>query len=261
MREALVLLRDTRLPHLTEVLQAYSRIAAAGPVLLAEARGRADDAIQAYRLATRDAVQVALMPAAVPDGDAESAAQYSISSFGTGWVLPGHRAHLVVVLDESESRPAKASLQVFTRVVAAIAEASGAVGIYWGDARATHAPAFFIDLAERGDDQLMLWTGVRVASDGQDRVSLLTLGMGQLDQPDVLLTAPRRAGNDALRFLFDVLSYFVHRGGPVPEGDMVGRNARETLLVRWVASPVDPAKRVVRIDLPDVSSAGVPSTH
>lgn len=256
MRLAFVLLGEARLPERTEVLGAYRRIAPGGPTIVGNVSEQHDDAVDSYRVGTGEDVHVALVKAAVPDNEAEDAARYSISSFGTGWTLPAHSAHLIVAMQEQDSGSAPASMRRFTRVLAAIAEASSAVGVYWGAARATHAPRFFIDLAERDEDQLMLWTGVSVAAERDDRLSLLTLGMAQLGHKDVLLTAPRRSGNDALRFLFDLLGYFVARGGPVPDGDTVGRSGSEKLVVRWVASPIDGTTQVVRVDMPDGGPGG-----
>jgi hypothetical protein len=252
MRFAFVLLREPRLPALHDVLRSYADIAPDGPGLRADASVAASSAVMlGLRLTTQDAVHVALMPAPVPDGEADAAARYSISSFGTGWTLADHKAHLLVVLQEAEHRPPVETLRAFTRVVAALAQAGEALGVYWSAGHATHALAFFLDVARHDREQIMLWTGVRVAAGGPDRVSLLTLGMSQLGQQDVMLTAPRSAGNQALCFLFDLLAYFVRRGAPARDGETVGRTAQERLPVRWVPSPLDPTQQVVCVDLPE----------
>jgi hypothetical protein len=133
-----------------------------------------------------------------------------------------------------------------------VTKASRAVGVYWGNARATHDPAFFISVAQEPAlaSRVMLWTGVSLAREADGRLSLLSLGMQQLDLPDLLLVASQSTGgNDALATFFDLLAYVAQREKPIPEGDTVGRNAEEHLLVRYVPSPLDPSKKVWRVEL------------
>lgn len=94
----------------------------------------------------------------------------------------------------------------------------------------------------------MLWTGVSVAR-RRGRLSLLSLGMGQLNLPDLLLLAPP-SGNATLETFFDLLAYLANRGTAMPEGDTVGRTAEERLKVHYVDSPVNPGKIVWRVELP-----------
>ena len=119
---------------------------------------------------------------------------------------------------------------LFFALLAAVTEASPAVGVYWGNAGATHDPKFVIHTAaEQGIvPRMMLWTGVSIAHDGESRVSLLSLGMKQF---------------------FDLLAYVADRGKPLPEGDTVGHSEGERLPVRYVPSPTEPSERVWRVDL------------
>src|SRR5262249_38837257 len=141
-------------------------------------------------------------------------------------------------------------LSMLTSILAAIAEASPAVGIYWGDAGATHDPEFFREIAKSRttDSRLMLWTGISIARDGE-RYSLLSLGMKQFALPDLLLVVPPAKTDDAIPFMLDLLGMVVHGGKPLPEGDTVGRSATEKLPVHYVRSPVDPNAKVWRVEM------------
>jgi Domain of unknown function (DUF4261) len=191
---------------------------------------------------------VMLLPIPVPNGEADEAARFSLSAFGTGWTLPPHAAHLVVTL-QSET-PQLESMLTLTSLLAAVAEASSAVGIYWGNAGATHDPEFFINVARDDDDdaKLMLWTGVSFAKEPDGRLSLLSLGMKQFGLPDMWLVAPQES--DPLPWLLDMLNYVVSRGEPLPDGDTVGRTASEKLPVRYVPSPIDDETKVCKIEQP-----------
>lgn len=160
-----------------------------------------------------------------------------------------HVAHLAVVSLSPKASPVERLLR-HTRVVAALTKASHAIGVYEGNANATHDPAFYVDVVANGPDlPLMLWNGISLAKT-PDTVELLTLGMAQLGFPDLLLVGPAGQGNDALLFAFNLLGYVISRGGPIPEGETVGRTAAEKLPVTYVPSPVDPSVRVMKVELP-----------
>ncbi|MBL9110122.1 MAG: DUF4261 domain-containing protein [Myxococcales bacterium] len=194
---------------------------------------------------------VALMPAPVPNGEAEHAARGSLAAFSSRTApIPPHTAHLLVTTLPPAGAATVDTLLRHTRVVAAAAVAYGAVGIYEGNACATHPTAFYVDVVTSSRRPLMVWTGISVASEN-GRASVLTLGAENvLGIPDLLVTAPPASGNEALAFAFDMLGYVVDRGSPLPEGDTVGRSASEKITVRYVPSPVDETRRVVRLDLP-----------
>jgi hypothetical protein len=91
---------------------------------------------------------IALMPTAVPNGEAENAVRFSVSAFGTGWKLPTHKAHLVVSLRPSVSASLSQTLSLFTSLLGAVTKNSNAVGVYWGDAGVTHDAKFLMSIAQ-----------------------------------------------------------------------------------------------------------------
>jgi hypothetical protein len=96
----------------------------------------------------------------------------------------------------------------------------------------------------------MLWSGVSVARQKDGRLSLLSLGMKQLNLPDLLLIGGPSGANAAMATMFDLLAYVAQRGAALPDGDTVGRSAHEKLPVRYVSSPLDSTKKVWRVELP-----------
>jgi hypothetical protein len=259
---ALVLLPDARLPRGEDVVAAFGTFAPP-PERLAfrgarehKAKSKGKSAAKAevleFELRPYGTAFVALVPAPVPGGEAEEAARFSVSSLGTNWKLPEHRAHLVVGLRDIEGFHVLESLSAFTSLVAAVAQVSGAVGIYWDNAGATHDPKFFVTAARKPGSmpRIMLWTGVSVARDPDGRVSMLSLGMKQLGLADMLVTAPKVSGNGALDTFFELLSYVADKHKVFREGEAVARTEGESLPVRSVPSPLDARKKVWRVDLP-----------
>ncbi|MBM4776681.1 MAG: DUF4261 domain-containing protein [Archangiaceae bacterium] len=193
---------------------------------------------------------VTLMPGPVPKGEADEAAARSISSFRKGgFTVPPHLGHLVVATMGEETKTA-VGLARHTQIVAAVTKVSKAVGVYEGNAGATHEPNFYVSVATDTQFPTMLWNGVSMVRT-PDRIELLSLGMGQLEIPDLLLVAPASEGNAALGFFFDLLAYVASRGTRIPAGETVGRDEDEKLTVHYVPSPIDENVEVARVSMVD----------
>lgn len=193
---------------------------------------------------------VALMPAPVPKGEADEAAARSISSFRKGgFTVPPHLAHLLVTTMGEEMKTA-VGLARHTQIVAAVTKVSKAVGVYEGNAGATHEPNFYVGVATDATYPTMLWNGVSMVRT-PERLELLSLGMGQLELPDLLLVSPASEGNAALEFFFDLLAYVASRGTRIPAGETVGRDEDEKLTVHYVPSPIDENVEVARVSMVD----------
>jgi len=252
MQLAFVLTNSAGLPEANAIADAYADVTSSqgGRPIVWEGGGDGDPDQRAVTVGGASVVMAA-MPAPVPEGEAEEAVRLSLSALGTGWMLPEHRFHIVVAatnLGEGSAVPARCD---FTRLVAAVARACSAVGVYWSGASATHEPDFFFDTARDAELPIALWTGVSVARDGAERVSLLSLGMGQFGMDELLLTGPIEEAGVAIEMFFDLLAYAVRRGSTVQPGETVGRTDDERIEVSETESPVDPEARVWRVDLPD----------
>ena len=210
------------------------------------------DEVLSFTFSTEEKSFLALMPEAVPNGEADEGAQFSLSSLGTDWKLPPHCAHLLVTLHGPAEPAPIVRLSRFTSLLAAVAKSSPSVGVYWGDAGATHDSEFFLSVAaDLGVvPRIMLWSGVSIARESDGRLSLVSLGMKQLGRPDLLLVAGESSGSVAIQTMYDLLAYVAERGEALPEGDTVGRTADERLPVHDVRSPLDSATKVWRVQLP-----------
>ena len=254
MNLAFVLLSKPALPSGREIVRAFSHFAQDSHQVGLPRGGAAttDTEVIELEVSPGGTVFVALLAAPVPNGEADDATRFSMSAMGTNWKPPPHAAHLLVTLSGLESESKQTVMLCFTSLVAAVCKASGAVGVYFGDAGATHDPEFFMAVAREPElvSLLMLWTGVSVARESDGRLSMLSLGMQQLDLPDLLLVAPRSTpGTEALATFFDLLAYVVRREEAIPDGDTVGRSAEERLSVHYVSSPRDNTKQVWRVEL------------
>lgn len=250
MQLAFVLTNSSGLPEANAIADAYAEVTPEGgrPIVW---QGGGSETDQLAVTVGGASVVMAAMPAPVPEGEADEAARLSLSALGTGWTLPEHRCHIILAATNVGEESTVAVRCDFTRLVAAVSRAAGAVGVYWGAAAATHDPDFFFETARDADLPIAIWTGVSVARDGDQRVSLLSLGMGQFGMEELLLTGPMEQAGLAIEMFFDLLAYAVRRGSTVQPGETVGRDDDERIEVSAGDSPVDPDARVWRVDLPD----------
>ena len=252
---ACVLLSEAQLPDADAVALAFRDYAVAGEELRTE-QGASEDGASAQAisltLTSGEKSFAALMPTAVPGGEAEHNAQFSLSRFSDNWEPPRHTAHLVVTFHSTPDSPPAVRLSRFTSLLAAVTKASSAVGVYWGSAGATHGSEFFLAVASEQDiaPRMMLWSGVSIVRGEDGRLSLLSLGMEQFDLPNLLLVSGKDSETSAVETMYDLLTYVVTHGEPLPEGNTVGRTGDEHLPVHYVPSPIDPDKTVWRVELP-----------
>lgn len=194
---------------------------------------------------------VALMPRPIPHGEAEAAFSMSMSSFAQDSRLPEHRAHLVVTLMPSAETDLIEGMMAFTSLLAAVTDAAQGVGVYWGNAGATHTRDFFLLMASEHEigPRILLWNGVSRAAEGGGKVSFLSHGMNQIALPDLYLTCDARSGGDGLGRVFDLLTYIASRRKAIPAGDTIGATAEEKIRVQYVKSPADPKQIVWKVEM------------
>lgn len=247
LRLGMVLLAKPVLPTPDAIAAAYAEIAPGGPALVLDDDEPSEQAL--VFLIDGQRVVAGLIPTPIPGGEADAHAQFSVYTLVNGWRPEAHVAHLLVMLQPDDRKPVDA-MRDFTRALAAVTSPSDAVGVYIGDAGATHEPAFFVDAVRKAEHPMIVWTGVSMATDGPDRASLLSHGMDQFGLPEILIGTSKPGWPDALAYLFDLSLYIAQRGEAIPDGDTVGRSADEKLPVRYVPSPVDASTQVLRVDMP-----------
>jgi hypothetical protein len=194
-------------------------------------------------------VLVALMPTPVPDGEADGAAAFSLSKLeDKGFELGVHNAHFIVTSMTPE--PGIDGLWNHTRLVAAVVEAHGAMAVYDGNAHATHAPTFYVELAKGASLPLPLWSGISIAQPSPRHTEVLSVGLSQFGLPDIVVVGTNQQAGEAISLVFNLAAYVVRRGEPIPEDNTLGWTEDEKLNVRYVASPMNPKTKVARIVLP-----------
>jgi len=162
-------------------------------------------------------------------------------------------AHLIVTAMGLGGSVRQKDLQL-AALTACVIDGAPSVGAMLGHGLYFHRADLFAELArlgvEAGDLPAELAIDISMASEPDDRVSFLSLGLARYGREEFLITAPVD-GKGALGFLFDMARWML--GEPdyeLPTGDTVGRDEHEQLLIQRVPNPSASGDTVIRLDLP-----------
>ncbi len=197
---------------------------------------------------------VASMPGPVPNGEADGFAAYSYGSILGAPRVEEHGAHVIVITRSPEGSMID-SLPTHLRHTASVAHALDAIGVYDGNAGATHVAPFYIGAVQEDTLPPHLVTGLSLARDSENIVSVLTKGLRRLGLREFLITVPTGELQDGITYILDLVGYVVNRQQQLGDGETVGRSADERLLVRHQRSPVNESEEVVTVDLRSAGEA------
>ncbi|MEC7521128.1 MAG: hypothetical protein VYE22_14725 [Myxococcota bacterium] len=191
---------------------------------------------------------VMLMPAPPPD-----AAMMAGPMTPPPDELAAAPAHYVVTTLglEGDVREKDRTLAALT---AAVVRASPATAAMLGHGRLFYDASLFAELAadaaQHGEVPIEIVVDVTAAAEPDDRMSFLSHGLERYGREDFFVTAPV-SGRGALDFLLGLVRWMIEDPNKsLPTGDTVGRDAKERIRIQREPSPVDPARTVVRLDLP-----------
>lgn len=193
---------------------------------------------------------IALMPAPIPWSEIERPAQTALMWPDAASVLRDHRAHLIVTLFSRTGTVVDRKMRL-TRVAAAAAQVTQALGVYWGDGPSVHSLEDFVEAATNRSVEsppMHTWLGLSITKPTPDRISLLTFGMEKFGHPNLLIDGPN--GTASVGFLFDFASYLITGNVTIRDGDTVGQSATQRIAVHHRPSPIDATATILAIDLP-----------
>lgn len=197
---------------------------------------------------------VAEMPDPIPNGEAEAFAECSYGSILGAPHAGEHHAH-VLLLTRSSTEDSIDSLPEHMRHAAAVAHALEAVGIYDGNAGATHLTAFYVGALQSEELPPCLVTGLSLARESPRTASVLTRGLRRLGLQEFLVTVPMEQLAAGIEYVLDLVAYVVSRKEQLGDGETVGRSADERIPVVRQKSPFNDSEQVVTLALGVVSDA------
>ncbi len=193
---------------------------------------------------------VSLMPAPLPWEDLQEPCE-------TAWYWPeaeatlkDHGAHWVVSLTGSPGDAIDRNLRL-TRLVAAAAEASKALGIYWGGAPLVQPREAFVETAkEAGRDNLPLelWVEQRLFSNGEGTLCVFTAGMTEFGVMEIEVRDTTLEASDVMELVYGISLSLVLNGSVINDGDVVGQVAEQDIKARHVDSAWERPGKVLLLE-------------
>ena len=246
-----VLLREATSVVPDDVMRAFERYGREGQAITVAPSDPSNGHV--FSLSGCGEAFVTLMDVPHPDYAGERV-RASIASIHTRTPELPHRAFHQVILMPDQSPAPKATCQsLMVSFLAALAQSTDAIGVFMENA--IHESSGFKEVAVDADGSMrpLLHLGFSLARENQtQRISVLSWGMpSSFGLLDVVATQPEGGSAlDVYELAMLVSVQMITRGAPYIEGDTVGRDTRERVPVRLTESPVDPAAKVVRLDLP-----------
>ena len=249
------------MPDAQDLLAAYAKnFPDAGKLVLAPATDAQTGDALSLRTATCS-FAIGLMPTPLPWSELASAAASAWYWPEAAVTLRPARAHAVVSV-RSESADAIELMFAITRVVAALALTSSALGVYLGGAEQVHKVEDFVSeasTATREQLPLYLWVRFELAEQSDGTISLFTHGMSQFDLMEVEFPRSTLEPQTLMDRAFNIAHYLLEQGPVLSDGHTIGTSANEKFRVTHQASERPQHKeRVYRLELEAAAPKAAP---
>lgn len=200
-------------------------------------------------------VAVGLMPAPIPGNDLEG-------PVATSWLWPEakaeiekQRGHLIVtVIDKSEALSAVELRKLLTQVTASVvATSDGVLCVYWPEAGQLIKPDLFVEMAKEilpDGLPLLLWIDFRVGPvDEESGLSYgFTDGLEELGLMELVTENATESPGELRDRFIGIADYLLTNGPVINDGDTVGEDANERIVVQYDTSPFGHEGKVMRLD-------------
>ncbi len=173
--------------------------------------------------------------------------------------LQVHSAHLVVTATSSTLDVIDLTLAL-TRVVAAAALATPALGIYWDAAMQVHNVKNFVVEAEKATRTqlpLYLWLRFGLVREDDGSNSLYTTGLSELDRMEVELPHSALDPQTMVDRAFNIAHYLLEKGPVLDDGQTIGVSEDERFIIAHAPSILDPERRVYSLRSPKAQQVSV----
>lgn len=185
------------------------------------------------------------------------AAPYLTGPCACAWYWPeaaeemeNHQAHIMVMLlDETHDAVGKSML--LTRLVAAIADQSNSLGIFWGPAHLVHSPKALLDTCQemsRDNMPLYLWIDFRIEREDDGRLRLFTTGLEAFGHQELEVTGYEGQVVSLREAVYNVAHYILEGKKRVEDGHVMGLADQTEITVRHLPSMLDESKPVTRLE-------------
>ena len=200
-----------------------------------------DDVTRVYSVPETGAgtmLAVALMPAPIPNGEAEYAAQYNFMWKDAVAVTKTHGAHIVVSVFGADDPKEGGKLDA--KVIASLCRDGNTLGVYFNDV--VYEPKFMFavsDMIKEGMFPLLglVWFGIVRSANG---VSIYTTGLNNLGKDEMEIVDCKAVPSEVHNFMMSIAGYVVDQDVILHDGETIGfTNEQRLKIVKSTGVNVD----------------------
>jgi hypothetical protein len=193
---------------------------------------------------------LAHMPAPIPEGEAEHHADGNFLWPEGKEIASQHRSHVIVTTMGGQEEPPVDAALTLTRLALVGLRLFDGLGVYWGNASVSNSREAFENFCEDlSEDSLPvpMWLRFQLVKAEEDEFGIYTLGMQQFGLMDIEVDQSTMEIGDLFSFVSNIAHYLIKNGPVIGDGNTVGGNEEEKIIVRHRPSMVDGNRRVYKI--------------
>lgn len=193
---------------------------------------------------------LAHMPAPIPGEEAEKNAEDNFLWPDGSQQAALHKSHVIVTTMGGEDMlPIEAAIEVTKLALVALQVFDG-LGVYWGNANVCNSREVFESFSKGMSSEhvpVPLWLRFQFVSASDEEVGIYTLGMQQFNLMEIEVDSCKLSPGDLFEFVSNIAHYLIQSGPVIADGNTVGSDEDEQILVRHLPSMTDDTKTVYKI--------------
>ena len=190
------------------------------------------------------------MPVPIPWSNLEGPCETSLLWPNAAAEVQAHTSHWVIAVASYDTPVEQATL--LTKVISSFMDVTpGTIGVYWGAATLLVPRNIFIEMAEEflpDSPAMYLWVDYRIWPNPNGTSSGFTMGMRSLGHMEFVCENFPMPPGELWDQLVNFGSYVVENGPVLKDGDTIGGDADEQILVKYSKSQYGHKEPVILLD-------------
>lgn len=193
---------------------------------------------------------LAMMPAPIPNEEAENNAEDNFLWPNGREEVAKHTCHVIVTIAGSGDYSPIEAVVAIVRLALVALDLFDGMGVYWGHGSVCNNRETFENFCEDVSPEHVPLPAVmrfQFTSANDDEVALYTLGMNQFGLMDIEVDHSNMELSDLFEYVCNVAHYLVTTGAVIKDGDTIGSDENERIVVRHQPSMIDSSRKVYKI--------------
>lgn len=193
---------------------------------------------------------LAHVPVPIPNGEAEDNAERNFLWPNGKEEAAEHRSHVIVTnVGTDEQTPIQSAITLSRLTLVALKLFDG-IGVYWGNASVCNSRGVFEDFCQDMSEEhvpVPVWLRFQLVRAARDAAGIYTLGMQQFGLMEIEVDRCAMDFQELFEFVSNIAHYLIQSGPVIADGNTVGGNDNERIVVRHRPSMIDDSRRVYKI--------------